>query len=111
MATTEKDILDRTALMRTSSEPLWVRLRNLLLEKGMDPQTILLADFFSDDSSFEFGLLVAPDRRCIQFGFDYLHKSVAEGVFSEWEDLTDRYQATPYHQEFTVALNMIGTPP
>ncbi len=109
MATTEKEILDRTSLMRTSGDPLWVRLRELLLKKGLDPQTTLLADFFSDDASFEFGLLVVPDCRCIQFGFDYLHKSVAEGVISEWEDLTDRYQATPYDQQFTVALKMIGT--
>lgn len=109
MATTEEDIVELTTLMRTSDDPFWTRLRELLREKGLDPQTTLLADCFPDDASFEFGLLVTPDRRCIQFGFDYLHKSVGEGVFSEWEDLTDRYRVTPYDQQFSVALDMIGT--
>lgn len=95
-------------LLQSSTAPLWCRLRYLLAEKGINPQTSLVADFFPDDCQFEFGLVVAQDRRVFQFGFDYLHKTIAEGAFSEWEELTDRYHETPYDEQISVALQMLS---
>ena len=80
---------ESTQWLRAADDPVAARLRALLRERGFDPERLVLADCFPDDSAFWFGLLVTPDRRCIQFGFDHLHQALAEGTFSEWKDMTD----------------------
>ena len=79
-------------------------IETLLEEKGIDPKSAFLATCFPDNPSFEFGIVVASDRRVFQFGFDYLHRDVAEGAFSEWVDLTERFQASPHEGRITAAL-------
>src|SRR5262245_59658613 len=81
-------VLRCTELLRTSPEPMWARMRALLEERGVSASTSALATSFADDTSFEFGIVVTSDRRVYQFGFDYLHKAVDQGVFTEWVDLT-----------------------
>jgi hypothetical protein len=50
--------LGMTGLFRTSTDPFWILLRRLVRERGIDPDTSLLADSFEDDVNFEFGILV-----------------------------------------------------
>src|SRR5262249_17360480 len=50
--------------------------------------------------------LITPDRRCIQFGMDYLHKAVNQAVFTEWEDLTNSFRETSYCKRFTAGLEL-----
>jgi hypothetical protein len=100
-------IRNLTELLHTDEDPLWARLRCLLKEKGLDPQTVLLADCFPDDTNFEFGLVVTADRRASQCGFDYLRRPIEEGIFSEWVDLTETYNATPYSTQIATALKML----
>jgi hypothetical protein len=95
-----------TAWLRSSDEPLCVRV--LLRDKGVDPETALVADMFSDDSSLEFGLVVTHDRRVFQFDFDYLYRPVEEGVFTAWVELTDHYKTTPYVKRIDAALQMLA---
>jgi hypothetical protein len=101
-------IQEFSRLLQTSTDPLWCRLRFLLSEKGLNPQALLVADFFPDDCQFEFGLVVAQDHSVFQFGFDYLHKTVEEGAFSEWEELTDHFRETPYDEQISAALQMLS---
>ena len=108
MDVTVQRIEEFTHLLRSSDDLLWSRLRFLLREKGLDPQTLLVAESFPDDGQFEFGLIVTQDRKAFQFGFDYLHKTVEEGIFSEWEDLTDHYRETPYDEQISAALKMLS---
>lgn len=54
-------------LLRGSDEPLFQRLRALLIERDVDLQTAILADFFPDDLDQKFGLAVTRDRQMIQF--------------------------------------------
>jgi hypothetical protein len=96
-----------TTLLRASPDPFWSRLRLLLLERGVVPERVALAECFPDDNSFEFGIVVGPDASVFQFGFDYLGKDVADGVLSEWEDLTGRFQATPYRVSVEAALKFL----
>ena len=98
-----------TKLLRTSADPLWARHRELLIGRGIDPRTSILAESFPDDTNFEFGILVTADGRVIQFGLDYLDKDVDEGEFSEWEDITDRYLDSPYSDSASTAVEMLRT--
>jgi hypothetical protein len=104
----KREIVDLTALLRNSTDPMWTRLRQLLLEHGVAVETAILATSFPDDTSFEFGVVVTIDRRVYQFGLDYLHKPVEQGSLTEWVDLTERYTSSPYREEVAVALDLLA---
>ena len=104
---TKRNIAELTALLRNSTDPMWVRMRQLLLEHGVSVNTAILATSFPDDTSFEFGVVVTNERRVFQFGLDYLHKSVEKGSFTEWVDLTERYASSPYREEVAMALDLL----
>jgi hypothetical protein len=104
---TRRDIVDLTELLRTSADPMWARLRQLLLEHGIAVETAILATSFPDDTSFEFGVVVTSDRRVYQFGLDYLHKPVEQGDFTEWVELTERHASSPYSEEVATALDLL----
>jgi hypothetical protein len=80
------DIVALTELLRSGSEPMWSRIRALVRERGIEPARSALVEFFSDDTSFKYGVLATNNGRLFQFGFDYLHRSEAEGYFAEWRD-------------------------
>jgi len=100
------DIQTFTSLFRTDTDPFWIRLREVVRERGVDPSTSLLVDSVEDDINFEFGIIVTQDRRVIQFGFRYTD-SVADGKLAEWQDLTERWAASPYRSEVSVGLSLI----
>jgi hypothetical protein len=80
------DIAAQTEVLRSSSEPMWSRIRELLRQRGIEPATSALVQFFPDDTSFQYAILATNDGRLFQFGFDYLHRSEADGYFAEWRD-------------------------
>jgi hypothetical protein len=96
-----------TTLLRTSEDPLWSRLRDLFRARAVNPERAVLATCFPDDTSFEFGIVVSPGGSVFQFGFDYLNKPVAEGVFTEWEDLTTRFHSTAHQSSIDEALHLV----
>ena len=95
-----------TKLLRTDSDSFWVRLRHLLSEKGVNPESALLAYSYEEDYQFDYGIVVSHDGRVFQYGFDFLHKDISEGVFTEWNDITNQYQRSPYAKEIEIALHM-----
>jgi hypothetical protein len=106
--TSKREIVDLTALLRNSADPMWARLRQLLLEHGVSVDTAVLATSFPDDTRFEFGVVVTSDRRVYQFGLDYLHKPVDQGTFTEWVDLTEDHASSPYREAVAVALDLLA---
>ncbi len=105
--TTTQEILSLTALLRSGVDPFWVRLRELLSERGLALDKLMLASSFPDDTNLEFGIVVTNDRRVYQFAFDYLDKPVEQGKFTEWVDLTERHASSPYHEEVAAALDLL----
>lgn len=103
------EIEENTLLLQGSDEPLWVRVRDLIREQGIDPHRAMLAYSYPEDLHFELGVIVTPEGRVFQYGFDYLHQPISEGVFTEWEELTDRYKSSPYRNQVTAALRMAVT--
>jgi hypothetical protein len=100
-----------TGLLRGSDEPLFQRLRALLTERDVDPQTAILADFFPDDVDQEFGLVVTQDRKVIQFVVHHgrlgdLKRQAADAVIGEWNDITSRWDATPHAPPSALPLTL-----
>jgi hypothetical protein len=103
-----------TSLLRASNEPLYRRLRELLTGYGVDVEADVLADLFPDDVDQEFGVLVTTERRVFTFVLVYgrrgdLNTQAAEAVIREWNEITEWWQASPYHANVGDALRMLDT--
>jgi hypothetical protein len=102
-----------TELLRTSDDWLYVRLRQLLPEHGVDVASDVLADLFPDDVDQGFGVMVTADRRVFTFVFHYGRKGdlktrAATGFLWDWTDLTSRWQSSPYDGQVREALGLLG---
>lgn len=60
-----------TELLRTSKDPLFRRLRELLPEYGVNVETDALAELFPDGGDQEFGVVATKDRRVFTFELRY----------------------------------------
>jgi len=79
-------ILKQTLELRHNREPTWIRLRELLNERGLDLMSIALVEFFPDDSHFKYGVITTANGQVYKFGFDHLRGGPSSGVFSEWRE-------------------------
>ncbi len=102
-----KEIEVYTSVFRTGTEPLWARLREVVREQGVDPNTTLLAVSFEDDENFEFGILVTHDRRVVQYGFRYSDPSGIDGKLTEWRDVTEQKDSLPHRSNISTALSIL----
>jgi hypothetical protein len=102
------EIIERTTLLKESPDPMFVRLRALLSSRGIDPAASALAQLFTDDNSFEFGVLACRDGRVFQFGYDYLGRDSGSGQFTEFEDWTSTWQAQLYAEEVATARSYLA---
>src|SRR5215210_7038136 len=93
-----------TEVLRTDESPLSVRLRTLLKARGVEPGRAVLAERFTDDNSLEFGIVVAETGEVFQFDYDYLRRDIGDGVFAQWNDLTETWPASPHHERVRAAL-------
>jgi hypothetical protein len=89
------------------TDPLFARIRDLVREKGVDADSIVIADFFPDDTSLYFGVLVMRERRAFTFDYDYLRRPELEGELSEWRDITATWATSPYHKAVAAAFAML----
>ena len=60
----------QTALMRRDPAPRWERLRRKIVDEGLDPEVVALADLFPDDTARETGVLVTLESRAFEFVFE-----------------------------------------
>jgi hypothetical protein len=102
------EIRKNTELMQCSDDPLWVRIRHLIKEKGLVPETSVLAYSYPEDLHFELGVIVTADRKVYQYGFDYLHRDISTGTFTEWKDLTANYEKSAFSSHIENALLVAG---
>lgn len=86
-----------TPLLRSSSEPRWVRLRQRLEEEGVDPNDAAIGALFPDDVGLEFGVVCDVGGRCFAFDFDFLRDpqgdpivSRADAFLRSWRPLEGR---------------------
>ncbi len=106
----DTEIREQTALLQSSPDPLWTRIRRLLKAKGLNPATAALAYSYPEDLHFELGVLVTADGKVYQYGFDYLHQDISDGTFSEWNELTKTYWQSPYRNRIQRAMQLLRQP-
>jgi hypothetical protein len=104
---------DSTRLLRMDDDPMWIRLRSLLVDRGLDPQRVALATLFPDDTNMEFGIVVTADGSVYEFDFIYgkgdLNQQAATAFIADWRDRTAWWRDTPHRREIESALQLLAT--
>jgi hypothetical protein len=88
-----------TELLRTGDYPFWGCLRRLLEQKGIDPQSSILAESFEDGSGRngsgqEYGVVVTAHEKVFEFVVDIGagDDRYENATMREWNDKTDTWQ-------------------
>jgi hypothetical protein len=99
-------ILKDTEFLRTTSNPIYRRIRELLVARSIDPMSVLVANIMREDTSVESGFIVTMDKRVYEFELDWRGRTCEEAVFAVWRDLTDTYHTRAFREPVSVALSM-----
>ncbi|MCX5395077.1 hypothetical protein [Streptomyces sp. NBC_00094] len=101
-----------TRLMRASPFSLWVRLRELLAERGLTISTTVLVYLFPDGGYAETGVVLSDGGRVYEFDIGYSRMragSERNAVIENWHDITSSWQTHPFRSEIADAF--IWRPP
>lgn len=77
-----------TNFLRKSNDPLYTRLRELLRQKQIDPNSSVLTELFPDGTDLFFGAIVTIDDHVFQFKFDYMKMPIENGIFKVWKEIS-----------------------
>ena len=100
----KETITQQTEILRNSNESMVAGIRRCIEEKGINSQKIIVAEWFPDDASFEFGIIITSENKVYQFGYSYMNKPEGNGYFSEWGNLTNTWQNEPHSKSIALAL-------
>lgn len=106
--TSEQIVREHTTLLRHGSDPLWVRLRVLLRQKGLKPEQVVLAESFTDDENCEFGVIVTPDRRIFSYDLIFDENDMEHAQFAGWTELSDTPDVTECYDLIPHAMKLLG---
>jgi hypothetical protein len=112
-----------TEWLRRSEEPFPTRLRTLLQQKGIEPNTAKLVRWTRDGEALFSGIVANHDRRVYEFTFDYSYVAtfwehflsldvgkegdVAKAEFCDWQDITETYETSAWAMLIAAALESI----
>jgi hypothetical protein len=100
-----------TDLLRTGVERSWVRLRELLREKGLDPSAVVLAEMYPDDPGMEFGIVVVPGGAVYEFDFisgkGDLKTQAATATIWNWRDRSRDWQQGSHRRAVEAGFRLL----
>ncbi len=85
-----------TSDLRVSGDPFWRRLRELLRERDVEPDSAVLAQLFTEDTDQWLGIVVTPALRVFLFIYDRSNHEIDGSNFNEWEELTGQTEHSEY---------------
>ncbi len=99
-----KSIQELTTILRKSEDSLVKGIRACLMKMGVEPSSVIVAEWFPDDVDFEYGIIVDSNKKIFQFGYDYHKNNEGDGEFSEWHDITSSWKDIPLNQRVEIVL-------
>jgi hypothetical protein len=99
--------------LRHSDEPRWRRLRQRLEQEGLAIEDAVVADKNTEDTSLEFGIVVARDGRAFSFEFDWLRDeegrelAYEDARVSSWEEIDQWRKETTYGRELEIGREIL----
>ena len=82
------------------------RIGLLLRRQGINPKTVVCAKIFPDIHDPINGVIITPDKKIYQFGYNLSGMTAQMAEFEEWLDITSTYQNHRWRDEILTALNM-----
>ncbi|MFF4344350.1 hypothetical protein ACFY00_31055 [Kitasatospora sp. NPDC001540] len=85
-------VVQYTRLLRTSDIDLWVRSRELLRERGLDPAETVVVDLLQESLHHEEGQIISAEGRVHRFHLYYDQQAedgAAHARIGKWTDATD----------------------
>ena len=99
-----------TARLRAGADPTLRRIRELLIEQGVDIDTSLLANLMPEDTCVLSGFVVGADGRVREFEYDWRRAQPDQGRLAVWRDVTDTYRSRAFRQAVSVAVELARRP-
>ncbi len=102
-----QQITTATAWIRGQGDLTSARIGILLRDKGVDPGTVICVKIFPDTRFPESGIVITPQKKIYQFGFNPSFFSPHQAVFDDWHDLTERYSNHQWRDEILAGLMLV----
>lgn len=84
-----RTISELKELQTVLNTPTWKGVAKELVRKGLNPEKILIAEVFPEDSCQEYWAVVSHDKGIYEFYYDWLESKDREsGKIIEWKDVT-----------------------
>lgn len=96
-----------TSVLRSARGEMYVRIKTLLKERGIDIDHILVVNIMEEDSYMESGIVVTPDMKVFEFEYYFRNTPHSQAAFSAWTDLTATYHTRAFRVPIAVALEMM----
>jgi hypothetical protein len=98
-------------LLRESRDPYWIRLRDLLRDKGLDPKELLIGSW-PEDANLDEGWIVTTDARVYLFQLRHgargdINRQLREATLERWEEITSQPDRWYPREEVEAALRTI----
>lgn len=99
-----EEIKKNTKEFREQKDNLFIGVGKELAEKGVDINKIIVVDFFTEDNSKCYFVVVTKDRCIFEFYYDYLHKNETDGKIIGWQEFTKNPEKVYMNENVEIAL-------
>ena len=93
-----------TAWLRGEASLVCARIAYLIREKGVDTRGAVCAKIFPDADDPTGGVVITPQDRVYQFGFNRAGMVAERAVIDEWISITDTHTQHPWRDEILAGL-------
>ena len=104
----EKQITANTAWLREQHDLTAARLSYLLREQGIDARSVICAKIFPSLQDPTGGVLITPEGKIFQFGFNRAGMIVESARIDEWVNITQSYMQHPWRDEILAGLTILN---
>ena len=99
-----------TRLLREGHEPVYRRLAECLLHRGVDPGASALAILFEDGPN-DFGIVVTPSGDVFEFELHWgkgdISTAISTAEITRWDEVTDEWRDRPFSKDVAAAVAIV----
>lgn len=78
---------------------------------GIDPNDVIVADLFSDDTDVKFGIAVVRTGEAIAFALEYSGHGANRRIALAWEGPVPESDRWTYESQISLGTRLLRTPP
>ncbi len=102
-----REVREGTEKLRHSDDDLWPRLRELLAEKGLDPNDLAVVMLWPEDGAVLAGHVLHRSGRVFFFEFSYADRDHHGDFLRKWEARSN-FDPGPWKGSFAAARELLA---